>query len=406
MSRHLCMQCWRLIPRDELLYSSSDREESAGGGAQGPSWMLDPNEQKAELKPVGRRSRSRLAAWIGDAEESLDDVRRGIHPNARVTLHCPCGAVLPRRAEVPDGKPLGLGFAGPRASGKTLMLLAMVHELRRGGLLGGRLGLSGLGDTEERFGELLGDLFRDRRKPAPSPVEAPMAASSNHRSFCWQVMVDGRRGRSGSQLMGIYDLAGETWGAPADQALPRFESYLSLLGALVFVIDGAAVAADLGLPADDAWDRDRRRPADMGAADHQWLASLVDRLGPRARRDVRLALVVSKADLIWRDDDWRDDDRREAPPPAEGSDHDPLAHVDHDEILGLLERSGRRDLWVTARHHFRDVRLFAASSLGFRPGPDDVDGDHRLARAPRPRGVLEPLSWLLSAAIPELGRDR
>ncbi|NJL29087.1 MAG: hypothetical protein HC897_14985, partial [Thermoanaerobaculia bacterium] len=303
-----------------------------------------------------------------------------------------CGAPILARSLLVNGDPLGLGIAGLRGAGKTALALAMIHQLRRSKVAGQDLVLSGLGDTEARFGTLMHAFF-EGQKPGASVPEAPGAdgGTQSVSNFCWELALAAQRQRPG-MLLSYHDLAGETWGLEIHQNLPRFERYLRLLASLVLVVDGAAVATDLGFPARDAWNAVPRLAENGFAADHQMLATLVDRLGEHAAR-VNLAIVVSKVDLFWHDDRWR------ALQLVEG--RDPLGEEHQSLLKDLLIKTNRRDLVLASRHKFRNVRLFAVSSLGFRPQTADVRDD-RLTRPIEPAGVLTPLEWLLCESWPAL----
>jgi hypothetical protein len=306
---------------------------------------------------------------------------------------CVCGELILPRAELGNGNPLGLGIAGPRGAGKTMMALAMIHQLRRQTITERAVGLRGLGETEARFGAMLKP-FLEGQKPDATPPEVlgvDGVASSVGNNFCWELVLGAQRQRS-AMLLAYHDLAGETWSQGVHTILPRLDRYLRLLVSLVLVVDGAAVAADLGLPARDDWDVARRQAAGASAADHQMLTTLVDRLGQRVA-EVSLAVVVSKADLFWETSPWTE--LRLTPG------RDPLGEEHQRLLKELLTRSNRRDLFLTSQPKFRKVRLFAVSSLGFRPQTGDVH-DERLMRQIEPAGVTVPLSWLLEESWPAL----
>lgn len=399
MSRYLCMNCWQVSEPDDLWLHCP--RCTAPMRSVGPEdWLVDPNEESSAAESRGmRRVGDRGGSWIRELIGGSEPVARcDVHPRDPVSLHCSCGLKVLPRAYLQQSKPLVLGFAGPRSSGKTLMTLAMIRELRQKEITGRQLGLIGLGDTETRFGRLQNRVLDKGEKPGatdpevpgvddglePSPLDSTVTANS----FCWQLNLDGA-GHRHPMLLGVYDLAGETWGAGLDERLDRFDRYLRLLASLVFVVDGAALASDLGLPAADAWDRHPNRERDAGVDDLQWMARILDRLGAHVK-NVNLALVVSKADLIWGDPKWQ------GLKLAEGE--EPLSEEHQDLLRELLTAGGRRDLLVPS---FRAVRAFAASSLGFRPENDDVRDD-RLIRGIEPTGLLAPLEWLLTESWPAL----
>lgn len=413
--RYLCLTCWRRLPAAEALVRAGAEEDSAV-----PAWMRAPGA--GELRPAGEARGRGLAGLLLDEEPPAAE---------GADLFCPCGAALTARSALVGDEELGLGFAGPRAAGKTLLTLAAVRALD-GALAGGeRVSLFGVGDTPRRFRELAGDFLHENRKaeathPEPPPERLdPGRPEITH--LAWELFAG--RGRERAGLVAVYDLAGETWGLPAHERRERFDRYLGLVTSLVFVVDGAAVAADLGLDPRDAWDPEPRR-GDGGARDEEWLGAVLDRLGPRARQ-VDLAVALTKGDLLWEEERWaglRPDAAGEAAAPggagtgaagaadeggeageadeggaATAGDFDHRA-AEREEaraaaVRAALEASGRAGLLRAAESHFRAVACFGVSSLGFRPGPGDVAADGRLLRPPRPAGVDAPLLWLLGRRV-------
>lgn len=385
----LCLNCWRALRRDAAWFRCDPCQD-----VERPDWL---RHQNGALRPVRElRPPWYRALFSGSGSGSPRCPR---HPDAELQLFCECRYPLSERSALRAGSALGFGIAGPRGSGKTLFMITLLHELRGLEIAGHQLGLVGLDDTEERFHRLSAELFDAGVKPDATPPEPPepprwtdgMEPPVNN--FAWSIALqDGRRNARSSVLLAVNDLGGETWELPRHVRHPQVDRYLDHLGSLAFLVDGMAVAADLGLETEDAWDRSP--PAgDRGARTRQCFSRVVERLGRRARRS-DLALVVSKADGLWDHDDWRG----LHPGTEEGKEE-----VPDDERQALLEellrRSRSRDVLIEARLRFRSVRLFAASSLGFRPGPEDVDDRGRLRRPIEPVGVTEPVEWLLKRRL-------
>ena len=373
---YLCLNCWRASSRQDAFF----RCESCDTAAR-PDWM---QRRAGALRRVRDVRRPFWAALFAD-DRGGPCAR---HPKASYQLFCECGYLLTERAAVRGGAPMGLGIAGPRSSGKTLLVITMMHELHRLEVAGHRLGLVGLDDTEARFHRLSADFFDHGDKPhATAPEEAVAASWDDTRelppgNFCWTVALEGQR-RVAPLLLAVNDLGGETWGLRSDERRERFDRYLGHLGSLVFLVDGTSMAADLGIEVRDAWDR--QPPAgDRGASTRQWFSRIEERLANRARK-IDLAIVISKADSLWEHDEGR-----ALRAGAEIGDEDR-----QDVLARLLEASHRRSVVIDGRQRFRRVRLFAVSSLGFRPTRDDVDKRGRLKRPVDPAGVTEPVAWLL-----------
>ena len=386
-TRFLCKRCWRRPTLAETYY----RCPECGQAAALDDWLTP---QAADgLRPTADLLRG--SRWNLAAGESAG-VRCPDHPESALRLFCPCQEFLPPRSHLQRGDSLGLGFVGPHGAGKTVMILTMVQALQQ---LPGpdaftpRVGLLGLGDTETTF-QKLADELRAGVKPGGTTPESALlaepAVDGAARNFCWELTLNGARRSRRWGFLAIYDVAGESWGQGADQPLEVLDRYLEICTSLVFLVDGATVARDLGLSVQDAWDPNRRA-GDQGAADREWLGRLLDRLQPERSARSRLALVVSKADLLWQDERWQA--LRPSSTATEEEDPERQAALES-TLAALLRESGRGQLLTMASGHFHEVRPFAASSLGFTPTAALLEGK-QLKEPPRPVGVVEPILWLL-----------
>ncbi len=289
------------------------------------------------------------------------------------------------RAELRGDDDFILGFVGPRASGKTLHVITAIDGLHDRRVASQRLSLLGLDDTETRFEAMAHDLLvPEVGKPAETPTSRQVAAGAPAHNFCWELVL-GENGSSPAGLLAIHDTAGESWNLrPTDQD-EAFSRYVRRLSSVVFLIDGAGVAADLGLDSRDAWSPEGHQ-GDHGAADRQWLTRLVASLGKRASR-VDVAVALAKSDLLW--DHPRLEGLRNGNDAAERS----------RAVERALEASRRGGLLSSFGAHFRDAAPFAVSSLGFRPKAGDVDAEGHLKRKPEPLGVIDPMVWLLGRRL-------
>ncbi|HXU34512.1 MAG TPA: hypothetical protein VN851_28380 [Thermoanaerobaculia bacterium] len=384
--RFLCLRCWRTPRRTEALYrcAACDAGDTGPGAVSLPAWLPATTAASSDKRPVSDLLPPRWRRWLSTARvpEFCPD-----HPTTRLELFCPCERPLSAKGEL-FGEPVGLGFAGPRSSGKTLLTITAISELGgRSDFPPGsqRYNLLGFDGTEERFGALSGQLLRQGQRPLITMPELGEALEfDTSHNFAWNVFETnrGRKRPTPRAVLAVYDVAGEVWGLPPHERSSRLDRYLGLLGSLVFVLDGASIAADLGLPTEDAWQANDFERETRGATDLEWFDRVRQRLDHLNRqRRTDLALVISKADHLW-----------EAHP-------DLQSEASQETLEKLLRDTGRSGLVAAGRAEFRRVKLFAASSLGFRPGPGDVDAEGRLLRAPQPKGVTAPLLWLLDERL-------
>ena len=271
-----------------------------------------------------------------------------------------------------DEKLRVLGVAGPRTAGKTFLMVEMVRKLRHLAEKGDTsLSLSGISTTESRFAVIEGSLHENGVKPGPTPTD-----NDTGRNLAWRVLRTRTGKTHAAGLLALHDAAGETWSNPDLMERESFTRYLSMIHGLVFLIDGARLAADLGRNVEDAW---QSAPAtgDSGRAERIVLSRLVELMPGKT---AGLALVISKFDHI-----------------AEMS--PTLAAPDEGGLEEILKISGRADILAAARNRFGNVRLFALSSLGFLPGSEDVeDGRLLIPQKLQPIGVVEPFLFLLDVS--------
>lgn len=321
--------------------------------------------------------RGALAAFFDTVLGAAEEPAAPAAAAAGRELACVCGAPLAGEARL-EGPPSLLGFAGASGSGKSVLLLAMLQELETAGQA--PFLLAGLGGADRRFRGLRRELFLDGSRPAPQGGDGG--------GHGWKVLPAGAGLRGGSaQFVGQHE-PGEHGTAAGGESGARWRRHLELLTRLVFVLDGARIASDLGLAAGDAWSGEPA-PADLGAADLAAFAAACAGLGKRSR-DIAVAIVVAKADLLTDAEPW-------AGLAPDGG----LAGTEREEkIRQLLQASCRGQIGSQARQLFRRAGFFAVSGLGFRPAADDLDPKGRLRRRPAPSGVLAPLEFLLADILP------
>ncbi len=364
---YLCLSCWRIAPLLRAYYqcsacrSNPDPFSREHQGPQPISGMKRSRWRKLRRKPPQLR-----CPW---------------HPEAKYRLYCECGAELTRSMELKNDRPMAVGVAGSRASGKTTLLVTMNDGINR--RPDSNVGLLGLGDTEERFLRFTQRLLHERRT-----LDATSKFDGGSGHYAWEVLVSSRSKRASTAgLLSIWDIAGETWEDLSGEDSEKLNRYLSQLESLALILDGAIVAADLKPEGHEMW-IDRESQAQRGACDRKIIRQLIDRLNMKRSRHMRVALVVSKLDLIWDHEAYRSLQPSADSDTVQGSERAQL-------VRDMLIRTGRKQLIMAAEEYFGEVQEFAVSSFGYRPKHSEA-GDLLLENPIRPEGVVDLLFWLLN----------
>lgn len=357
---YLCLRCWRQTDIRDLTVTCPLCEEET-------------------VHPLARRHaassvRSVLPPWKRFTLVHPRDVRAcSQHAFQSSTLWCSCGERISSNARVENnGGMLGLGIAGAPGAGKTTMMLAALYEMKKARM---EARLLGIGDTTKRFKTLQDRLFSEHLKP-----ERTLEASREH-GFGWRVRKHGKP-RNADRLLVMHDLAGNIWTDDARVTREDVSRYINLLGKVVLVLDGARIAADLGIPIRDDWEANQVEA--RASDDDTVLENLFEHLGSRTD-NMDLALAVSKGDLIWDQPKW--EGLRVA---AEQNN----SAVVHGSIGNLLAESGRGGIIEFARE-FKHTHQFIFSSLGFRPMAVNGSQTGALVMPPAPIGADGPIRWLL-----------
>lgn len=364
----LCFYCWRQTPPADLIFSCPICASPAENG-------------HPLVRSIGPRRVSRMVPWWKRPFGiRLHKVPCPLHRTTRPTYLCPaCEHPVDIDATIGARRIAGLGIAGSRGSGKTLMMLGALPNLGVPGN-GRAFHIVPIGDTELRFTEA-----REKKLAGGRPVNTD--PHEPQEGYAWRASAADDPDDP-EQLLLMSDLGGEVWtnekgkeGATRE----RVDQYAALLNKVVLVIDGAGIAADLLLPANDAWD-DTPRARTFGRTDVAVLGNLLDRFGEARASEIELALAISKGDLLW------NQSQRLLDCGVSGG-----TTLYDAPVRELLNESYRGDLLTWGRK-FKDYRTFIFSSLGFRPGKKDIDPQTgKLRRQPDPVGVSAPIRWLLNS---------
>ncbi len=245
-----------------------------------------------------------------------------------------------------------VAIAGGPSSGKTCYLLMAVHQIISG-QHNGAVSIDGEIDdtTQEQTFEFEWQGMA-RGQAAAKTVEVANA-------FLLYASVGGSR----CQLY-LYDAPGEEFGSvgamTAQQYIPLLEGFILLVDPLSFYRARVAGGGSSTLPLEDVV------ASTLGTA----LSSMP--VGPSGRISKRVAVVLSKADLlVGQIGDIR------------------LGPVDPARCRDAIMRWGGQNAVRQLEHRFESVAYFACSPLG-------RDADHRRRQPFSGSGVLEPLHWVLT----------
>jgi len=346
--KYLCLDCWRITKADNLFCevntSNNPDPEAEGKRRLGELYSLSLIERMSESKP-------------------------NLYERARQdnqTVVCECGKEILPSTKLCGDQPPAIRIAGTKSSGKTLFIATIELSLRK---FSNVVTLWGIGNAAQRLNTILEELQNGQR-PEPTP-------ENSTERYAWEIVEDGKAGDQCHPLLVIHDIAGETWEKLNERCPEDLSRYLALPGHLILVLDGATIADDLGLVATDAWDPEPRR-GDGGVMDSTILGYIRDHLGKdRLYKKIKLALVITKADLLW--DDF--------PVLKEVCKSLSKTEAKQEDLKNLLRDSKRGNLVTIAENRFKDSCIFATSSLGFRPKNEGA--------TVQPLGTILPLLWLL-----------
>lgn len=359
----LCLRCWCMTP---ILDAQCEPTAPDGGEGERNIFASDPRHRRGALRQM-------LPFWLKMMDD--DPYRIGDYLQKKdLKLICECGEALPSAHWIREKErdTNAIRIVGPTGSGKTLYIASVIARLRQGS----DLSMLGLMDTDKRIGDIV-DAFMCGNKPESTPVASKNDGRERH--YAWRIGY--RKKEDLRRLLAIHDIAGETWEG-VENAHSVVHRFIGYPGHLLLIIDGAQIAHDLGLPTDD-WVN--LFPSDSSAMSLTILSYIANQWGWHnpARKRVRIALVITKADLLW------------AKYPTLRSD-EPDNPTVHNEVRRILGEARRLDILNTAETFFKECKVFLTSSIGYCPTKDKLDEfSQTLKDPPQPHGVLEPLIWLL-----------
>jgi hypothetical protein len=296
------------------------------------------------------------------------------HPTEPLDIFCgECRRSLSPRALLNDRSVIGV--LGATGSGKTSLLWVLNQRLRDANGLPLQIRQS-LGDSDEQLEGAVRDLYISGQARATARQDAIA------RNYAWELMTTLQRPRR-SALVAFHDAAGEVWNdldrLPREE-FERLYRYLDLIGGLIFLIDGERLAETLASPQGG-------RPPALQQAESQEIAILdaIERRLTSRRGEMPVAVVISKADMLWDDPRWA---------VFRGDSTAPSADVGV-AARALLEAAGRGAILNAFDQVFGATGYFAVSAFGRRIAA----GEALTAGAIQPARIEEPLLALIGDEV-------
>ncbi|MER6346964.1 hypothetical protein ACWC10_33310 [Streptomyces sp. NPDC001595] len=315
---------------------------------------------------------------------------------------CPvCHSALPTQFGRADSRLIAM--VGARASGKTVYMTVLLHEMRHrvGEAFGAHL--MGLDDaTMRRYSsDYENHLYGDNRM-----FPGTQTASTNLNRVDPLVFGFGlrRRGLLGERpqhtVLSFFDTAGEDFNSREGVELNT--RYLTGADGIVLLLDplqmpGARDNALPGTPLPGTEGLD----APINILSRVTSLLLAPRSGRAAQKiDTPIAVVFSKMDAFWHLLESGSPLRAHATPRGRFDVGDSLSV--HEEVRRLLKDWDGVPIDHLLDNHYSRYRYFGVSALGRNPTPDA----RVAATGIQPYRVADPLLWLLSefGSVPKAGR--
>ncbi|KOR30116.1 hypothetical protein TI03_00345 [Achromatium sp. WMS1] len=385
--KYLCTHCWQFIEEDLAFYSCPECNRSSVIDTE--DWAQPPPVRRPAMR---QRVRDLRRSWqhIVFSESSLTLCRK--HPNVEGDLSCECTWPLTQRNAIEveeNGERAAIRVIGSRASGKTLWLATVCRSLRNPE---SPYDLLEIGETGRIFALVENAVLRGE-KPLPTRPGANLR-------YAWRIQPRINQRTPSYPILMVQDVAGEEWARlERGNTHPELDRYIKYPGDLVFVIDGAQLAADLPEnmqgKKNDAWEKPRI--GDSGYMDRTILENILKYLPQNKTEAMRLALVITKADrLLHLQGEYPILDCPNEFQVNSNYYNTQTEAQDQDKLQKLLAHGSRSALTTYGNKEFKECRIFTTSALGFCPQPEDIENDKILKKVPDPKCAATSLLWLLS----------
>jgi len=353
--RYLCKDCWIAHTPATLLARCH---------------VCDANAHIQRLDPL-----ESLAGTAQPAPGERPELVCRRHPAEPLDIFCgECRRPLSPRTLLNDRSVIAV--LGATGSGKTSLLWVLNQRLRGANGLPLQIRQS-MGDSDEQLEQAVSDLYISGHARATARQDAIA------RNYAWELMTTLQRPRR-SALVAFHDAAGEVWTGldrlPRDE-YERLHRYLDLVGSVIFLIDGERLAETL------AYAQGRRPTSQAQQAEAEEISILdaIERRLKLRRSETPVAVVISKADVLWDDPRWE---------VFRGESDSPSADVQA-AARALLEAAGRGAIVNAFDQVFGATGYFAVSAFG----RSVVAGEPLAFDTIRPARIEEPLLALIGDEV-------
>ncbi|WP_327270190.1 hypothetical protein OG233_27645 [Streptomyces sp. NBC_01218] len=390
----ICPYCYEGFAAREILFRCNARLSKAGKQCpRSRDQVLDQRKgprPSHDLGPVFAADGRKSSAACPDCEGET---------NYRI---CPvCHSALPVQFGMVDNRLIAM--VGPKASGKTVYMTVLLHEVRH--RVGEAFGASLMGSDDATMQRFSSDyeerLYQDNQMfPPTSP------ASTTLNRVDPLVFRFGMRRRTllGERpqhtVLSFFDTAGEDFSSQENIELNT--RYLAGADGIVLLLDPLQMPGARGhalpgtmLPGSEALDP----PGNvLSRVTTMLLAARAGR--PAQRIDTPIAVVFSKIDAFWHHLDPVSPLRDHAPLTGRFDVNDSMSV--HEEVRRLLKEWDGVPIDQLLDIHYTRYRYFGVSALGRNPTPEA----RVAATGIQPYRVADPLLWLLSefGSVPKEGR--
>jgi GTPase SAR1 family protein len=387
-----CPYCYEKFTERQILFRCTSR--------------LSPANRRCELElDKTLEDRTGVARQLGPVFQADGRKASAVHEVCRDTTTnrvCPvCHSRLPVQFGMVSSRMIAM--VGARASGKTVYMTVLLHELRH--RVGERFGAAIMGaddETRKRFVDTYEEPLYEGALPAPtSRAAAQQSGLVAPLVFRFSAATGGRRpNRAGHTLLSFFDTAGEDFNER--ESLEVNTRYLRTADGILLLLDptqmpGARTSVTAGFA--HSADQGPRPESPVNILSRVTEILLAGQRGT-GKISKPIAAVFTKLDAVWHSLEQASP-LRDHPPEGPQFDVTDCLNV-HEEIRDLLREWDGGEISAILDTHYSRFRFFGVSALGHPPTAANKVAPTGI----QPYRIADPLLWMLSefGAIPRTGK--